>query len=1100
MAASDPTTGDDDDGAGAPGPPEHAAARSQWRDLDILALCLLLATAAGFAALGRAADGEYWTWTIHATDVDEVAFDPSTWLLLWDVALITGYVLSAHVVHRATKHRARAIEGLGPGRFLPLADRLRRWSTNGLVYVMIAAAADLAENALLALLDEGRLPPWAPHWLQAATWLKWLGLGWGALFLGGTWATGVLRGHDLNLWRRARPAVEAAPGAPGSWDAGRSRPPHEEWDPPNVEGGDPKRVGVSLSGGGIRSASFSLGALQALRHHDVRGIRYLTSVSGGGYMAAAWAAMTKALPRGGQPRPFALRSPEERWVRHHTDYLVSSGGTVLGSMLTLVGGLAFNLALVFLLLQAVAHPLGWIVGSAHPEMRAKVPIVRIEAQPTLEVSAVLAVTAQLPVDEPCDGCTPARRPGPAYEVHLRVDERPEVTSAQEVSEAPETVGRVRLPVLAALVAEGDDGLTVVRQPVARVALPSDQAAVEDRLEIAVQPKIAVEAIPETSGGSTDPLPVDLVRDLVSVERQPVVAQSSGTLGRDDLSIDGWIFLFLGVVGAAALVVAWVESRIARQERLRHEHVQAAARFWAGTAVLLVVVPFVARNLATWVDHLPGYDAARSGWSALGALLVASVPLLLRWRGRVADLSFLKRFRGRGLVLDGLLGAILVVIALVTFAALVDLAAANGPAGRLPGLHQRFLGDRTDVVRWMVSAGVLGGVLLAPVAAHAWSLYSVYRSGLGTAYFLAKADEPPLPGRTDLRYRIVKQTGAERDGWAWASTDPPDPAPRALPDLDEVEEWVVCTTANIRGAGEAAPGRAAGSFTFSRSWVGGPEVGWMRTPEYLKALSGGRRKDVSVPSTVTISGAAFSPAMGKDSKGWQGRLFALANLRLGVWVANPMVVQQRAWDGRFGRYRAPNARWYLREVVGWFDRTAPYVYLTDGGHWENLGLVELLRRGCTEIWMISAAGDGTSSFETLAQAIALAREELGVEFEDLELEPLRPGSEPDEAAPRRLLRHDASVPTAERSYVTAHYRFSNGPRGTIHIVEAALPGDLPWDVHAYAEANDDFPDIATGYQLMHHRDFEAYRMLGFTQASRAVEGARQAAAAAAGRQT
>lgn len=66
----------------------------------------------------------------------------------------------------------------------------------------------------------------------------------------------------------------------------------------------------------------------------------------------------------------------------------------------------------------------------------------------------------------------------------------------------------------------------------------------------------------------------------------------------------------------------------------------------------------------------------------------------------------------------------------------------------------------------------------------------------------------------------------------------------------------------------------------------------------------------------------------------------------------------------------------------------------------------------------------------------------------------------------------------------HYS-NSGVVGTIHVIEAAILGDLPWDVHAYAEAHEDFPDIETGYQMMDHRDFEAYRMLGYVQTARAL---------------
>ena len=164
--------------------------------------------------------------------------------------------------------------------------------------------------------------------------------------------------------------------------------------------------------------------------------------------------------------------------------------------------------------------------------------------------------------------------------------------------------------------------------------------------------------------------------------------------------------------------------------------------------------------------------------------------------------------------------------------------------------------------------------------------------------------------------------------------------------------------------------------------------------------------------------------------------------------------------------------------------------------KNLGLVELLRRGCTDIWLISAAGDGADSFETLAQAFALAREELGVEFQ-IELEPLRarpeqeppdcPGARSSGTSPprryeqpgarrRRLLRQGKAVATAPESYSRGTFSVplpdgSGRLPGTITVVEATLIGDAPWDVHSYAERNEDFPDISTGYQLMDHRDFE-----------------------------
>ena len=51
---------------------------------------------------------------------------------------------------------------------------------------------------------------------------------------------------------------------------------------PSVENG---LVGVALSGGGIRSATFCLGALQAMNTaNTLRNVNYLSTVSGGGYI------------------------------------------------------------------------------------------------------------------------------------------------------------------------------------------------------------------------------------------------------------------------------------------------------------------------------------------------------------------------------------------------------------------------------------------------------------------------------------------------------------------------------------------------------------------------------------------------------------------------------------------------------------------------------------------------------------------------------------------------------------------------------------------------------------------------------------------------
>src|SRR5437764_10854998 len=94
--------------------------------------------------------------------------------------------------------------------------------------------------------------------------------------------------------------------------------------------------GICLSGGGIRSASYGLGALQAMQEHGLvtgdedERVDYLAAVSGGSYIASALTMVARGPidPRDRQEHvlaahdPFARGTPEEQYLRDHTTYLV----------------------------------------------------------------------------------------------------------------------------------------------------------------------------------------------------------------------------------------------------------------------------------------------------------------------------------------------------------------------------------------------------------------------------------------------------------------------------------------------------------------------------------------------------------------------------------------------------------------------------------------------------------------------------------------------------------------------------------------------------------------------------------------------------------
>jgi hypothetical protein len=87
-------------------------------------------------------------------------------------------------------------------------------------------------------------------------------------------------------------------------------------------------AGLALSGGGIRSASFCLGALQALDKAGVlKNIDYLSTVSGGGYIGTSLsAAMTHS--KGDFPFTSSLTQDEPypvQHIRNHSNYLFPQG-------------------------------------------------------------------------------------------------------------------------------------------------------------------------------------------------------------------------------------------------------------------------------------------------------------------------------------------------------------------------------------------------------------------------------------------------------------------------------------------------------------------------------------------------------------------------------------------------------------------------------------------------------------------------------------------------------------------------------------------------------------------------------------------------------
>jgi hypothetical protein len=299
-----------------------------------------------------------------------------------------------------------------------------------------------------------------------------------------------------------------------------------------------------------------------------------------------------------------------------------------------------------------------------------------------------------------------------------------------------------------------------------------------------------------------------------------------------------------------------------------------------------------------------------------------------------------------------------------------------------------------------------------------------------------------------------------------------------------------------------PGLNAVSFVMTADYVGGPALGWLKTAELRQAAPPRIERDLTVEAAVAVSAAAFASAMGRQNKGIQ-TLLALSGARLGTWLPNPKFVKNaQCHAAKLSFPKAlPSVRgagYFYRELFGINKFDARLVQVTDGGHYENLGLVEALRRRCRLIYCIDGGNDAGPLLSGLADAIRLARFELGVEITlqnggPFGVENLAPGSG-DRFGDRpgfhslntRITK--GAVVRGEIKYPRAAGLGDEARSGWLIVAKAVLWRELPDWVLTYAaeEPGAEFPHDNTSDQWFSEGQFAAYTELGRSIAASAVQ--------------
>jgi len=170
----------------------------------------------------------------------------------------------------------------------------------------------------------------------------------------------------------------------------------------------------------------------------------------------------------------------------------------------------------------------------------------------------------------------------------------------------------------------------------------------------------------------------------------------------------------------------------------------------------------------------------------------------------------------------------------------------------------------------------------------------------------------------------------------------------------------------------------------------------------------------------------------------------------------------------------NRFYLLLEIFSQLDEKRGIIYLTDGGHIENLGIYELLKRGCQLIVAIDAEADPTLAFPSLIRLERYARIDLGVRI-DLPWPEIASRSR---AVDRAVANNRAIANQHGPHCAIGRILYPDGSEGILLYVKSSLSGDEPDYVLDYKRRNPSFPHETTGDQFFSEEQFEAYRALGF----------------------
>ncbi len=858
--------------------------------------------------------------------------------------------------------------------------------------------------------------------------------------------------------------------------AARERPPLEDTAGNTyAQAYAAEMLGLSFSGGGIRSATFHLGVLQALSELKLlRKVDYLSTVSGGGYIGGwltAWIhragsalRVEEKLARSG--RGSGIEPPEIGHLRRYSNYLTPRTG--LASLdtwafaATYLRNLLLNLLILLAMLGAalmVPHLFLWALGAVEPE-----------ATPAAAVAAVsLLLTALL-----------LRRHNFNFDQQADLEVQPGRSWLSRLLDAPFLVAAAL--VLAVFAACACGWSLVQGGALARGMefLDGSEAAMVFALGGAVIGFLfaAVETTRYRRGAALLGAPIaGAVAGLLAMVWFSLVAGWS--LGEPAAAARSWL-LWLGVPLALVIFLLAKALHVGLTGRGLPPHrmewwsrmgglLLAITVVWAGIFWLALVCPYVlgeylSPSVATWVR-----GSLTFGWviSTAGALLAGRSPATGTGEP------------GRNLELVGKLAPPVFVAGILAAIAsgLHAVLAAVEDIGHASYWSQLSVVSSRPLTLVLVTVALAAAALVLSwrVDINQFSMHLLYKLRLARCYLEASR-----------RRRLHPFTRfAPDDDLCLAELSP----------LNKKKPYngpfpVINAALNLAGGEELAwQERKAAAFSFTPLYCGFEvpaaatktsrrlaDAGYRPTNEYAYSDGG-----VYCGTAMAISGAAASPNMGYHTSPMLAFLMTVFNVRLGWWLSNPR--HQDSWNSQ-----GPGLglAYLLYELGASASDKRRFVYLSDGGHFENLGIYELVRRRCRYIIACDASQDAKMQFDDLGNAIRKCRTDLGVDIRINTSQLRLPGN--------------GSCCPWHCAVGTIHYGQGLAP-GTLIYLKASLTGDEPGDVTNYQALCPQFPHESTADQWFSESQFESYRALGrhvvLSAMEDVVEQTRQAALSAQG---